>query len=286
MVKKKVSKKKTHSSSHATKKSKEHATHNVTIVTPKRPAVEKLEMSPIEQSTAAQVQDIPPIVGEPVQQIRNIDVAPTPIFKDDTQEKIIIPEKKADGSLIVKILAIIICSIVVLFWIGLAIMSIEINPGPHIVSRNVSVTTYYYDPISFDRLMNISDVKYSEMLTQKGYLREEKTDKDFIKKYIVDDKGNKIELIMVGISQGNQYDNLFVTNETSRNPYNVTGTFRFEINRYIIEVDNITPETKVMKEASVWRMENLTTDDIKGVTFNIARGVNKIVQFVYVSSNG
>lgn len=261
MVKKRMSKKAS-SSSHKTKK---HITHT-------EPAVEQLDVTPVIQQQAA-------IQTSPIVE-QQIHAEPAPIFIDDTSKT---PEKyvrQVDESNILKIFGIALCCIVMLFWIGLAILSTEINTGPKIITQNVSVTTYVPTPISLAKFMNITDVKYSEKILQTGYLLEEKTDRDLIKKYITDDKGNKVELILRGISQGEQYNNLFVTGKTTQSIYNVTGTFRFEINRFIIEVNTITPETKTLKEVSVWSMENTTTDDVRGVTINIARGVNKIVTFI------
>jgi hypothetical protein len=267
MTKKKVSKKKASSSVHATKK---HVTHT-------KPAIERLDVAPVVQTEVAP--NVNSVVKQPVEKI---EVIPAQEFVEDKAEKQNEPETEHKVSVIIKIFAIAMCCVVVLFWIGLAALSIEYNSGPKIIVKNVSVTTYGYVPISLSKFMNITDVKYSERVIQKGYLRQELTDKGIIKKYIVDDKNNKIELMLRGISQSEQYDKLFSTGETTKAVYNVSGIFRFEINRYIIDVDNITPEARIMNESSVWRMENITTDDVRGVTFNIARGVNKVVKFVYV----
>jgi hypothetical protein len=262
---KKVSKKKTSSSSH---KAKKHITHT-------KPAAEQLNVEPVVQQINKPIQNVTLNVEQP------IHIEPASIFKDDTPEISVKSERHEDGSNIIKIFAIILCCIVVLFWIGLSILSIEINPGPRVITKNVSVTTYGYAPISLAKYMNINDVKYSEEIREIGYLRQERTDKDLIKKYVVDDNGNKIELMLRGISQGEKYDNLFHTGLTSKEIYNISGTFRFEVNRYVIEVDNITVEYRALKEFNKWSMENITTDDVKGVTFDIARGVNKIVSFGY-----
>ena len=189
---------------------------------------------------------------------------------------------KADReSQILKMVGIILCVIIMLFWLVLAILSTEYNSGPKIVQKNVSVTSFTTTTASFDKFMNITDVKYIADVSQIGYLRQEVTDKGITKKYLIDDRGRKIELMLRGLSQGEQYDSLFVTDETSKQLYNVSGIYRYEMNRFVIEVDTIVTAEKKTTEKTEWRVENITTDDVKGFTFSIARGVNKLVTINY-----
>jgi len=274
MVKKKVSKKKASSRSHISSHKSNHKTKKHIIHT--KPAVEILDVAPVQQQT------INPARNEALnfeQSTQRINVEPAPIFKDDTLQTEE-PVKPAKVYSIFKILAIAVCCIVVIFWIALAILSIEINSGPKIITQNVSVTTYAFTNISLERFMNITDIKYSENVAQLGYLSEETTSNGFIKKYLVDDNGNRIELLLDAYAQDREYEKLFIMGNMTKQLYNVTGTFRFKMNGFVIEVENITKGYKDLKATSVWRMENLTTDDRKGITFDVARGVNKIVTFV------
>ncbi len=184
-------------------------------------------------------------------------------------------------SKILKMVGIILCIIIMLFWLTLAILSTEYNSGPKIIQKNVSVTSFTFTTVSFSKFDNTTDVKYNQKVDQLGYLRQEVNDKGITKKYLMDDRGRKIELMLRGISQGEQYDNLFVMDETSKQVYNVSGIYRYELNKFIIEVDEIILAEKKMVEVSEWRVENMTTDDVKGFTFNIARGVNKLVSINY-----
>jgi len=268
MVKKKVSKKKVSSNSRKTQKNSVHKK----TVTEKSSVVQVIRV-PIQ--TQNEILNINQNVEEQVQP-EQIRIEPAPIFIDDTKEA----SKEANVSMIIKIFAITLCCIVVLFWIGLAALSFEYNPGPRIIAKNVSITTYSYTPVSLVKFMNISDIKYSENIIQLGYLREEKTDQGFIKKYLVDDKSNKVELLLDSNSQGAIYNKLFIMDNTTKELYNITGIYEFKINGFMIEVENITPAYKTLMETSMWSVQNITTDDVKGVTFDISRGVNKIIKFV------
>jgi hypothetical protein len=262
MVKKKVSKKNI-SHTHKTKK----------------PAIKKAEIPVIQEVVSPEIKTFEP----PVQKI-NIEPSAS-ILKEmeiKPEEKIEVKESPIHHeSNILKIIGIGLCVLIFLFWLGLAILSTEINSGPKLVEKNVSVTTFNITTVSFNRFNNITDIKYTERVNQLGYLREELNDKGITKKYLVDDRGRKIELMLRGISQGAQYDELFVMEDTSKQLYDVTGIYRFEINRFFIEVDSITTAEKKMTQNIIWRMENITTDDVAGITFSIARGVNKIVTLNY-----
>jgi hypothetical protein len=275
---KKVSDKNISHNSQTTKK-------NISVAT--KPVVEqKIVETPIVQQQSIQEAAKPSIAQ--VQDKSNVQS----IFVDDTKEpkaiyvpepKLNIPESKKypeRESKAVKIIGTILCCIVILFWLMVLILSTQISNGPYTVEKNISTISKVPVSLIFDE--RLSTLNTAEVISLYGYLRKEITIKEgnginssTLEYYIMDDNGKKIAVI-IKPSQKIEYERLFTNNSNVKTTYNVTGVYRYSIGKYIMEADSIKPYSKTYIEKTESRIENVTIDVKRGITFNVTKGWTKI----------
>jgi hypothetical protein len=231
-----------------------------------KPAAELLNIQPPINATpnaAPQVQQ-PEIRVQPVPQI----IGPTPI--DTANVKAAEPKKDSE---LPKILAIIVCGIILLFWISIVVASTHINFGPKIEEKNVSYISYVPINNSFDNWKNANHTP-GEIFMQQGFLREEVVQVDPVTKtttyYIVDDYGNKIKLKLDFSQQQMEYKKLFVINNNTRGTYNITGTVDIN-NGYIINVGSMNAQPKSLNIVTRIQVQNVTTES-SGIKFDLYVG--------------
>ncbi|HEY9701430.1 MAG TPA: hypothetical protein V6C58_03240, partial [Allocoleopsis sp.] len=122
----------------------------------------------------------------------------------------------------------------------------------------------------------ITGPNYSEFVTILGYLRKETVNKDNVAsttKYIVDDYGNKLRVI-----SNSEHDELFTTN--SRYTYNVSGLYHNTLSGYVLDIENITKQPRVLIEIKEQRVENITIGRKAGIYFDLSDGWEKIFDII------
>lgn len=144
-----------------------------------------------------------------------------------------------------------------------AIFLLNINKTPNIEvlelkenKTNITKTTYESMPakFSFSEYINNKEKYDGKTITLTGFLRYRLDGTENVgvyNEYVVDDFNNEIKL--QNIPQ--QYKKLFIVKETSKEIYNVTGTFRRKFRDAELEVSDIIttgrPSQMVMKKVTV-----------------------------------
>lgn len=212
--------------------------------------------------------------------LNNIQVPSTinesiPVSKDTTVPKII------DFSLL-KIVSICIGALILLFWIIIIVGSITINPGPHVVQKNVTVLSYESIKSPYGGLSNVTDINYVENVLLTGYLSEEiinmSDGNKQITRYVVDANKNKIILVL-DYAQDN-YVTLFNSNTISSKIYAINGTYHYGLDRYVVDVSTITEltdvrqtGTKFLRPVRKQQMENIIEGKERGIEFSVEKGI-------------
>jgi hypothetical protein len=233
-----------------------------------------------EQAVIEQPAVTPPIKAEepkvevPVE-VKKVEIPS--IFVDDTKVEPPNVEKKHDTDKIFRIIGKTIIGIVVLLFIIIFLLSIETSSAKTITK---TTTTVDYVPIniSYDKYMNLQNRSYVERVSLLGYLREDVTTSGPLKiysKYIVDDYNNRIKLSL-GYKEEQEFGKYFITNHTTDYTFNVSGTFRYGYDSYVLLVKNITNQKK-----PVIRQETVKVNDMtemkRSLKINISRGIEKII---------
>jgi len=208
-------------------------------------------------------------------------VQPDPLFGDDIKADVPAPKLVSTGKGI-KLVFAIVSILILAFWIILISASIVTNVD-RTVERNTTVTIIEPITMNYSRYTQATGAVANADTSLLGYLREEAvTDEraaaDRVYYYVVDDFGNKLELIMGSLDK-QAHDLKFKSGVTSEVTYNVTGTFKydqFSAKKYTFDVDNIVRQDRPTHTVEIERIENVT---IKGVGFRIeiAKGWNTLL---------
>ena len=171
-----------------------------------------------------------------------------------------------------KVTMIIVFSIIIAFWSLIFILSIQVSTGPKQVERNITVIYYRSLNLSFQNLIDITDTTYSADTSVLGYLREEQSEGGVLR-YILDDNKNRIPATIIA-EHPEVYEKLFA--DTTKQVYNISGTYKYSSGRFIIEIGTLNPTKKPLVEIKEKRLDNITVGDKAGIRINLANGWMKI----------
>jgi hypothetical protein len=197
-------------------------------------------------------------------------------IKIDTSKAEKILDSKEDSPTWIKIIALIMFSGIILFWIMIIALSLSISTGQKIVERNVTAITYSPVKTNFSEYTLISEPSYSENVHLLGYLRKETITTGNIAsttKYITDDFGTKLRVI-----SDSKYDELFT--ENSRYTYNVSGVYHNTLSGYVLDADNITKQARKLVEYREQRLENVTVGRKTGIYIDLSEGWEKLFKII------
>jgi len=248
------------------------------------PAVEQLNIAPpnMVQEKLQSTQQSAALVEEKSPEIKMIE--PAAKYVNELSK----PKSEIESK-ILKILGIGLCSLVVIFWLAVLMMSIQVHSGPKVVEENVTLITQVPVKFSFDEMIN--EQNGSSIISLQGYLRRKIIDttpkgstinssREVF--YILDDTGENIT-VMIKLSQRADYEKLFTNNSKVKTAYNITGVYSYKlppIGEYILDISDIEPFTRKLVEESTTVMENVTIDDTTGVAINITRGWTRVSSII------
>jgi hypothetical protein len=272
MAKKKVVK-------HSSKAShtKKHITHNnhkdvAQEAVPEETAPEQVIEQPVAPKTEQPVM-------QPVTAVLSTD-KDSIYAEEKPKETVVKPENVAQGDRL-KSLAIVVSVIIIVLWLVLMVASLQHNTRVEVVEHNVTSYKYVNAKLDLADYTNITNFKYTEKVTLVGYLRLESVKTDATTKvdtrYIVDDYGNKIALVL---GYNSKYEPLFINNYTTDKTFQVQGTFKYtysgQRNLFLIDVSSIAPVTHPVVNTAVNTITYENVTEGNGYTINLTRGWNKL----------
>jgi hypothetical protein len=211
-----------------------------------KPAVETLNIAPpvakVEEPKIEHHAEKPPVIQ--------------PILKKSETKKLSFDP--------LKVTMIVVFSAIIIFWSLVLILSIHISTGPKQVEKNV--TLIYYKPvsISLQRLIEVTDTANPIGTDILGYLRMNGSTM-----YMWDDYKNIIPVTVPPEEYGKLSNN-------SRQLYNISGTYRYSTDKFIFEINKLTPIKKPLIEMKEKTLSNITEGEKAGVKINLANGWLKI----------
>lgn len=210
--------------------------------------------------------------------------------KTSQPETTISNEKPKDNSKhrkIIKNIGLAVIGIVALLILIIILYSIQSVPLITSKTTTTSLTKHINVPenVSLAKYINVTDKRYKENVSTIGCLKQELKQIDpqtkKTKRYVVDDYGNEIELVL-GFVESEKYGALFTSNTTTLETYRVIGMFEYRYeysgnDTFVITVNSISREDKpinfilkdVIEESTVYKNSSK-------VIFNLTYGIEKI----------
>ncbi|MGV8086303.1 MAG: hypothetical protein ACP5N1_01605 [Candidatus Woesearchaeota archaeon] len=207
-----------------------------------------------------------------------------------SQPETVSNEKPKDNSKqrkILKNIGLVILGLLALLILMIIVFSIQSVPQTITKTTTTNVTKHlnFSENVSLTKYMNITDKRYKENVSTIGYLKQELKQIDSqtkkTKRYIVDDYGREIELVL-GFAESEKYGSVFISEATTSETYRIIGMFEYRYeyfgnDTFVITVNSISREDKpinfvlknVIEESTVYKNSSK-------IIFNFTYGLDKV----------
>ncbi|MGV8171769.1 MAG: hypothetical protein ACP5OA_03700 [Candidatus Woesearchaeota archaeon] len=244
------------------------------MMTPER-LEEKVETEKVPEQAESETLETDNQIIPPQDIVDSKIISPDPISGEDVHPNIPTVKDSQNTAKTIRFTVLIITILLLAFWCILLAMSIQTTVDKT-VERATTITVNEPVDMSIERYVKNASL-YLGYISVIGLLREEEVNGgsvNYVYRYIIDEDGNRIKL--VDSRDFKDHDLKFLLGETSKETYNVSGTYKYINYEYIIDITSIIRQDRPMHEVEVNKLENVTIK-VPGFKIDIIEGWNRII---------